>query len=124
MVTAVRITLAGGDVDFYKQEIEDIAVQPDQDFQAQGNQSGAPIVYTAGEIFTAYVIDFIEFWKTTKAKIDQIIDEKAVMTLYYQYAYAPATSVSVVLYSGERTKRYSFGARRALVRHRLTFLGI
>jgi len=121
LTVAMRFTLGAGDVDFYKEEIENTVYAPAQDLDVQENQSGAPIIYTAGDIFSAIQVTFNEAWKTTLAKIEQLADESATMTMYYKYHYAPAVSETVILSPHEKRKVYSIGGRMP-VRHTLTFL--
>ena len=124
-IVAIRFTLTSGDVDFYEEEI--LGTKPGylKSFQVQENQDSNPNITYNSDTWKAIEITFFEKWQTTKAKIDQVIDEKVEMTLYYDYAYAgTGNPVSVVYMPEGNTKTYKYygGELAASVDHRLIFL--
>jgi hypothetical protein len=121
----VRFTLASGDLDFFDDEILDIQIIDDMLMELLRNQIGPPFVRYEGDSWKAVVITFIERYSTTKAKIDQLIDEDDEMTLYPDYAYAGSDNpVTVIFFPNGMTHvyRYHFGELAANVQHKLTFL--
>lgn len=120
---AVRFTLAGGDVDFYKEEIYDTTLDYGQDIQLQENQAMPPYLLTTSDAWATLIIDFSEKDTDTKGKIDQLIDEELEMDCYYQYAYDDTVSLAVIHYPNRtaKTYRYRYG-ELAPVLHRLIFL--
>lgn len=124
MTTAVKITLAGGDVDFYEDEIRDIKVAYLTSFDALVNQTISPIGHIDSDEWIVVQIEFYEYFSTTLAKIQSVINEKAEMVLYYAYAYSPATSINCIHDNDGtlRTWNYIAGDSAAQITHRCTFL--
>ena len=70
-------------------------------------------------------VEFYEKYSTTRAKINQVIDDQAEMVCYYQYAFDSSQSVSVILLHKNNLKRskiYHYGELRGAVIHKITFL--
>jgi len=124
MIIAVKFTLAGGDVDFYDDEILETPVRYRQDIQIQENQSTPPFQFEEGDEWIVLEINFIESQKDTNTRINQLIDEQAEMACYYKYKYDASTSINVIYYPNEKTKIYNYvvGESEAYVTHKLTFL--
>ena len=122
MTVGVRFTISGSDTDFYTDEIEGVVDSQEQDLQIQEHQTGRPYLYTDGEVFDTIRIRFREQRKSTRTKIETVMNSDSEMTLYYKYAYAPATSKTVILWQGEQIKQYHYGERAAYVTHDLMFL--
>jgi len=125
MTVGIRFTLASGNVDFYDDEVKSITDDYLHDTEVQENQETKPYVYNEGQAWSVFKVEFIERLSTTKAKIDQLIDEEAEMTFYYDYAYSGGTNSSTVIFLPEgKTKRYHYkwGEKDATVTHKLTFL--
>lgn len=116
----IRFTLDAGNVDFYKEEIEDISFMPAQAQEQQSPSQGLPYIYAQGDVYNSIEIEFIEEYSTTKAKIDQLIDEDDEMTLYYQYAFDSSEAKTVILAPDERIKTYTYGELLKMT-HKLTF---
>jgi len=124
-VVGIRFTLAGGNVDFYDDEIQDITLKYSQSVQVQENQLMAPYFYRESDTWAGLTIAFIEKYSTTRAKIEELIDEKKEMTCYYDYAYSGGTNFLTVMHVPDRTLKtyhYYLGELGADVIHNLTFL--
>ena len=121
MTIAVRITLASGNVDFYEDEIIDVRRFPVKDIDYKINDDALPTLENKGDVWNTIEIDFLEFYKTTKAKIQSIIDEKTTMTVYYCYQYNSATNVTAFLIPDVNEFHFFAGEETALNQHTLLF---
>ena len=121
---AVKFTLTG-DIDFYEEEIGKVILGTDKGYDFLKNQSGVPNVFYQGDLNKFFTVEFIERWATTRAKIDELIDEESEMTMYYEYAYDITKSVSVILVGNKgvkRTEMWKYGEKEALIMHQMRFL--
>jgi len=122
MTIAIRITLASGNVDFYDDEILDIRRFPAKDIDYKVNDNALPTLENKGDVWNAIEIDFLETYKTTKAKIQNLINEKTTMTVYYCYQYNAATNVTAFLIPDVNEFHFWSGEEAAFVQHSLTFM--
>ena len=121
----LKFTLDAGDVDFYADEVLAHKLTNTKDFQIQENRTGAPYILYEGNANEILEVTFQEFYSTTRAKIDQLIDEQAEMTVYYEYDYDTSNSLSMILYNKKNTRRtkiYKYGERAGNVIHKLIFI--
>ena len=121
----LKFTVSGTDIDFYADEILNHKISNIKDFQLQENQTGSPYIYYVGNTNKVLEITFQEYYSTTRAKIDSLINAKVEMTIYYEYHYSKTNTLTMILYNKKdirRTKIYRFGEKGANVIHRLTFL--
>jgi hypothetical protein len=121
---AVRFVVSGSNVDFYEDEIQSVRLLTQQGHEIQVHQTGNAYLFTDGSQYDTVEIQFGLGRSGTKAKIDQLIDAEDEMTLYYAYAYVPATNVTCVLHLNGRLHEYNyyFGELEANVTKTLTFL--
>jgi len=121
----VRFVLTSGNVDFYEGEITEETKRFLQDFETQLNQKGSPVVFEPGDEWESLEINFKEYTGLTRAKVDQLIDAKEEMTLYYAYAYYTTTKSIDCIYRPGKTQReynYALDGEAEVTIHKLTFL--
>ena len=123
MNIALRITLAGGtNVDFYETEALDLTMEPAPEMEVQENDNELPVVQLRGDIWNVIRVKFLEFEQTTKAKLQQLINAKGLMTLYYEYQYNAASTKTVMLLPDVNEFRYFNGEQEATIEHEFIFL--
>ena len=104
---------------FYKGEILDTPLIPEIATEIQVLQKQYPTVFTKSDEYDRIDITFRVLDNDTEDKIDQIIEDGGVMTCYYIYRDAPATTLSVILDPLEVVEDFarsgkSYGAQKIL----------
>ena len=123
MNVAVKFTIDGSDVDFYEQEILWTPCKHDQDYELQKSQTNFPLLFLKGEAWETVTLSIREIYSTTKAKIDQLIDAKSEMKLYYNYFYEPTDYINVIYFPNKmKVYNYTIGELQADIIHKLIFL--
>jgi len=122
----LKFTLAGGDVDFYEQEYIDGTEALNKEVNVIENDVDKVSVQYRGENWYIYQIAILEAFSTTRAKIQQIMDERDTMTLYYKYKDKdnPGANKSVIYVPNEEVNYYFSGIKLAKKIHNLTFLQV
>jgi len=119
---AIRFTLDAGNVDFYTYEIGNSKLVFVQANERQINQTIPAHLINKGDIWKTLLINFIENRKTTRAKINQLIDEKKEMICYYAYGkYTTSKYINCIYVPKIKKKVWFYGNEGAKIIHELEF---
>jgi len=119
---SAKFTLNSGDVEFYDNELTDVKKTPVQEMEIYFSSSGKPVLKEIGSEWEQYEATIEESYSDTLAKIEQLFDEKALITFYYKYQHDSSANVTVFLIPKKQTKILYFGQQGARIIHTLTFL--
>jgi hypothetical protein len=122
MATAVRFTWGSTTVNFSDEEIRAVRYGLGKEMAVMNNQTGPPNIYALSGVMGELMVEIAETARDTKSRINQVIGAEQELTCYYQYAYAPATTIDVLLIPDNIRKIYNFGEDAYGVVHRLTFI--
>ncbi len=122
MTIAVRIVLDSGNVDFYEDEVLDVRQLPEAKIEIKTFDNALPDVQVKSDVWDVLQIMFRETYKTTKAKLQSVINEKAVMDIYYKYNVDDSVYISGLLIPDINEFRYFGGDEEANIEHQFTFL--
>ena len=113
---AVKFTLAGGDVDFYDEELCEIQEVPDQNIIVHKSQQTASTVKVYDTQYKQWQLTITGARPETQENLLSVIDEMDEMTFYPYYQYDPSVSFNAILVPDEVRKIYAYGERQAFVR--------
>jgi hypothetical protein len=122
--TAVRFVITGPvNVDFDDDEVLDVRLTPWRKCEVQPSQKKPPYLFEPGSEWWTLQVDIFHRYSDTEAKITQIVNDEAEMTVYYAYAeYTTTKSLTCILDPEEITESYAWGEREAGIVTQLTFL--
>ena len=117
MTTAVRFVITGpANVDFCIDEIAGARLTTVRSEEIQKAQKKAPYVFRWGSEWKTLEIDIVHFYKSTRAKIDQIVNSRAEMTVFYAYRdFTTTLSLTCILDPSEVVEFYTLGKEKAKV---------
>lgn len=124
MATGVRFIISGSNTDFDTDEVGTVTIEPVQSFVLQERQTAKPNLYFEGNTYFTVMLELLEAWKTTLAKVTTVIEAGVEMVIYPYYAFCPSYYLNVILVPDNIRKVYLYGEREAWVSHQLTFLQI
>ena len=124
MTISVRFVITGPtNVDFSVEEIEDTHVIPWRQSEIQKSQTRVPKVFEPGDEWKILEIHVNHWKKTTRPKINQIVDDQSEMTIYYAYRdFTTTKSISAILDPTEIREIYTMGKEKAKIITVLRFL--
>ena len=119
---AVRFVLGGSNIDFYGDEVLDVTEHYVKDTQVHESQTRTAQVYQYGSEVREINITFIEANPDTRAKINQLEEAAATLTLYPYYSYDATVSLTVIpMFDGD-VYTYLYGELAAMGAKQMSFL--
>jgi len=107
---------------FYKGEILDTPLMPEITTEIQVLQRQKPTVFAKSDEYDRIDITFRILNNDTEDKIEKIVEDGGIMTCYYIYRDAPATTLSVILDPQEVVEDFTRRGKSYGVQKILTFL--
>jgi len=121
---AGRFVIDSGNVDFDNEELISHNISNDKDKEFIITPYNSNVLYTGSSNKEIMVI-IKEAYSTTKAKINQLINEDDEIRFYYEYRYDPSNYIDMILVTKKNLKaqtNYIFGELAANIDHKLYFL--
>ncbi|MBN2410839.1 hypothetical protein JXQ31_04040 [candidate division KSB1 bacterium] len=121
-IAAVKIVLESGDLYFYEDEVLDVIDTPLKHFQVQTGDNNLPQILSDGDSWRVIQMTIRESAPDTRSRINFVLDEKNVMSLYYVLPEDPSMSARVFLLPDSNEFRYYNGDKAAGIDFQFTFL--
>jgi hypothetical protein len=123
MTIAVKFILLDlTEIEFYDDEALDAELIPVTDLEYQDNDNELPVMEQRGDVWYQLKIKFRETYSTTKAKLQQLLDEHQKMYCYYCYQADAGEYKTVFLLPDTNEFQFFNGDPEAIIEHEFTFL--